>query len=95
MKRQNFSFDEQTKRDLAALAARHGNNESEAVRVAIAIYAAALPHLSALILDLDMDAPDIVKMAVAQLAQREIGEGDRDIYAELDELKERLAKAGL
>lgn len=60
----------------------------------------ALPDLTkqqiaALMSDLDTDARSVIIMAVAQLWQREIGEGDRDILAELDEVKRRLDQAGL
>lgn len=55
----------------------------------------ALPDLTktqiaALMGDLDTDARSIIIMAVAQLWQREIGEPDRDVFAELDEVKRRL-----
>lgn len=52
-------------------------------------------QIQALMLDLDTDARNVVIMAVAQLWQREIGEPDRDIFAELDEVKQRLDAAGL
>lgn len=48
-----------------------------------------------LILDLDLDAREVVIRAVAELWQREIGEGDRDLAGEIDEIKRRLAAAGL
>lgn len=47
-------------------------------------------QIRALILDLDLDARNVVIRAVAELWQREIGEQERDIYAELDELRRRL-----
>lgn len=49
-------------------------------------------QIKALILDLDLDAREVVIRAVAELWQREIGEPDRDVFAELDELKRRLDK---
>jgi hypothetical protein len=49
-------------------------------------------QIQALILDLDLDARSVIILAVAELWQREIGEPDRDIYAELDAIK---AKIGL
>lgn len=47
-------------------------------------------QIKALILDLDLDARDVIILAVAQLWQREIGEPERDVLAELDELKWRV-----
>ncbi len=47
-------------------------------------------QIQGLILDLDLDAREVVILAVAQLWQREIGEPERDVYAELDALKARL-----
>lgn len=43
-----------------------------------------------LILDLDLDATDVVIRAIAELWQREIGEPERDLAAELDELKAKI-----
>lgn len=45
-----------------------------------------------LILDLDMDATDIIVRAVHELWQREIGEPERDLVTELDELRQRVAR---
>lgn len=47
-------------------------------------------QIAALILDLDMDAREVVIRAVAELWQREIGEPDRDLAAEIDEIKQKL-----
>ena len=47
-------------------------------------------QIKALILDLDMDARQVIIRAVAELWQREIGEPDRDLAAEVDELRARL-----
>ena len=47
-------------------------------------------QIKALILDLDLDAREVVIRAVAELWQREIGRPDRDLAAELDEIKVRL-----
>ena len=46
-------------------------------------------QIQALILDLDMDAVQVVELAIAQLWQREIGEAPRDLTAEIDELRTR------
>ena len=51
-------------------------------------------QIKALILDLDMDATGVVELAIAQLWQREIGEPDRDVLAELDELRTRIEALG-
>lgn len=47
-------------------------------------------QIQALILDLDLDAREVVIVAVAQLWQREVGEPDRDLTAEIDELRARI-----
>lgn len=47
-------------------------------------------QIQGLILDLDLDAREVVIVAVAQLWQREIGEPDRDLATEIDELRKRL-----
>ena len=47
-------------------------------------------QIQALMLDLDMDARDIVIVAVAELWQREIGDPPRDLAAEIDEIKAKL-----
>ena len=47
-------------------------------------------QIQGLILDLDLDAREVVILAVSQLWQREIGEPERDDYSERDELKARL-----
>jgi len=47
-------------------------------------------QIKALILDLDQDATAIVELAIAQLWQRELGEPERDLAAELDELKAEI-----
>ena len=44
-------------------------------------------QIRALILDLDMDAREVVILAIAELWQREIGEEPRDLAAEVDEIK--------
>jgi hypothetical protein len=51
-------------------------------------------QIQALILDLNLDARNVIIRAVAELWQREIGEPERDILAELDEIRGRLTKAG-
>jgi len=48
-------------------------------------------QIKALISDLDMDARDVVIRAVDELWQREIGTPERDVLAELDELKAAVA----
>lgn len=52
-------------------------------------------QIKALMWDLDTDARSIVVLAIAQLWQREIGEPDRDVLGELDDIRARLDKAGL
>lgn len=48
-------------------------------------------YIHALMVDLDQDATEIIAMAIGQLYAREIGDSPRDIFAELDALKARLA----
>ena len=47
-------------------------------------------EIQALMLDLDATAVDVIIMAVAQLWRREIGEPERDVFAELDAIKAKL-----
>jgi hypothetical protein len=48
-------------------------------------------QIKALIIDLDLDARDVVIRAVAELHQRKHRDRDRNVYAELDELKAAVA----
>lgn len=52
-------------------------------------------QIKGLILDLDLDAREVIIRAVAELWQRELGEVDRDLAREMDEIKQRLDAAGL
>lgn len=47
-------------------------------------------QIQALILDLDLDARNVIIRAVQELWQREVGEPERDLATEIDELKARL-----
>ena|SRR6266496_2970693 len=47
-------------------------------------------QIKALMSDLDADARSIIIMSIAELWQREIGEPDRDLAAEIDEIKAHL-----
>lgn len=47
-------------------------------------------QIKALMSDLDLDARSVVINAIAELYQREI-ENERDVFAELDELKAAIA----
>jgi len=98
--RQNFDLGD-AKATLAAEAQRFGGNQSEAVRAAIARLARRMDiedlpeqtqqQIKALQLDLDIaDGRDVVIIAIAQLWQREVGEPERDLAAELDELKQAI-----
>ena len=64
---------------------------TESKRTTLALAQRTKEQIKALILDLDMDATQVVELAIAQLWQREIGEPDRDFGAELDELKALVA----
>lgn len=48
-------------------------------------------QIKALILDLDLDAREVIIRAVTELHQHELGQPDRDVFAELDDLKRRIA----
>ncbi len=52
-------------------------------------------QIQALMLDLDLDARDVVIRAVSDLWRREIGEPDRDLAQELDELRARMDALGI
>lgn len=47
-------------------------------------------QIRGLMMDLDLDATQVIIRAIAELWQREIGEPDRDLAAEVDELRARL-----
>jgi hypothetical protein len=47
-------------------------------------------QIRGLMLDLDIDAREVVIRAIAELWQREIGESDRDLAAEINDLRARL-----
>jgi hypothetical protein len=47
-------------------------------------------QIKALATDLDQDARSVVIIAIAELWQREIGEPDRDLAAEIDAIKAQL-----
>jgi len=47
-------------------------------------------QIKALILDLDLDAREVIIRAVAELHQREMGQPERDVFAELDAIKAKL-----
>lgn len=47
-------------------------------------------QIAGLMSDLDQDARSVVIIAIAELWQREIGEPDRDLAAEIDELKVKV-----
>jgi len=64
---------------------------AEAARSSFELPPLTRQQIQALILDLDLDAREVVIVAVAQLWQREIGEPERDVYAELDEIRARLS----
>ena len=64
---------------------------TESKRTTLALSQQTKERVKALILDLDMDATQVIELAVAQLWQRKIGEPDRDFGAELDELKALVA----
>lgn len=79
----------------ATFAATAGTSMARAFNVDAARNSFELPELTrkqiqALMLDLDLNAVDVVETAIAQLWQREIGDEPRDLAAEIDELRARL-----
>ena len=52
-------------------------------------------QIHALMLDLDLNFREVIIRLVAEGYRREIGDGERDLAAELDDLKRRLEAAGL
>lgn len=67
----------------------------DAARTTFELPALTKEQIRGLILDLDIDARDVIIRAVAELWQRELGEAERDVFAEIDEIKRRLEAAGL
>ena len=67
----------------------------EAARSTFVLPPRTKQQIVALGLDLDLDPRQVVIRAVAELWQREIGEADRDLAAEVDEIKRRLEAARL
>jgi len=63
----------------------------EAERNVFALPPLTRQQIRGLMSDLACDAREVIIRAVAELWQREIGEPDRDVLAELDELKQRIA----
>lgn len=83
-------------KDLAELLPRY-KNKTDVLQSAVDLlhWMEFSNEVTALALDLDLSHRDVLILAVAQLWQREIGEPDRDVLGELDEVKARLDKAGL
>ena len=63
----------------------------DAPRSSFELPALTRQQIQALMLDLDESARDVVIQAVALLWQREIGGPDRDLAAEIDEIKAKVA----
>lgn len=86
--REDGEFGEQ----LMALLPHYSENKTNVLRAAVALlyWMHTDEKIGALLLDLDLERRDVLTVAVAELWQREIGEPDRDVLAELDELKRRL-----
>ena len=63
----------------------------DASRSSFELPALTRQQIQALMTDLDESARDVVIQAVALLWRREIGEPDRDLSAEIDEMKARVA----
>jgi hypothetical protein len=59
-------------------------------RTTLALPEGARQQIQALMLDLDLDAHEVIIRAVAELWQREIGQPERDVFAELDAIKAKL-----
>ena len=48
-------------------------------------------QIAALMRDLDQDARSVIIIAIDELWRRECGTPERDVFAELDELREKVA----
>lgn len=64
----------------------------QAERTTFRLPAHTKAQIKALCLDLDLDATDVIVHAVAELWHRELGEPERDVLAEIDELRQRLER---
>jgi len=51
-------------------------------------------QIQSLMLNLDLDAREVIIRAVAELWQREVGGPERDVWAEIDEIKARIGMNG-
>ena len=73
----------------------YGESKTEVIRAAVHLLwrLRRMEQVKGLILDLDLDLEDVVYRAVAELWQRELGEVERDVFAELDAIKARLDAA--
>ena len=92
----NITLSEAARAALARFAAAEQLNDSAAIAEAVRradVPPATREQLAALMLDLDMDARDVLSMSVAQLYQRELGTPERDVLAELDAIKARIGMA--
>jgi len=92
-KQKTITIADAARERLARYAARLGINASAAIAEALRL--ADLPdatyaQISALALDLDQDVRDILIQAVQALYEREIGTPERDVLAELDDLRARV-----
>lgn len=67
---------------------------AEAPRSSFELPALTRQQIKDLLLDLDLDAREVVIRAVAELWQREVGEPPRDLAAEIDEIKAILERTG-
>lgn len=63
---------------------------TDAARTTFQLPALTKQQIKALTDDLDTSAREVIIRAVAGLWQREIGEPDRDLATEVDEIKQRL-----
>lgn len=68
---------------------------TDATRTTFQLPALTRRQIKLLCLDLDTSAREVIIRAVAGLWQREIGEPERDLATELDEIRHRLDAAGL
>lgn len=65
----------------------------EAERTTLRLRPQTREQIRALMLDLDMDAQDVIAVAIRELWGREVGPAsERDVLSELDELKAAVAR---
>lgn len=92
----SYRPDDQMKGEIAVLLP-HYKDQTDLLHAAVHLLwrLRRMEEMRGLILDLDIPLEEVVYRAVLELWQREIGEPDRDLASEVDELRARLDRGGL